>query len=659
MMKTKLTVLFTSCTLLLGFSSLSAQVTIGTNEPPKSFSVLEVVSGTTNTGGLRLPQLTDADKTAIETALAADPTNSQGLLIYSITNDQVEYWDGTQWVAAKSGSGGPVTIPDEPWLVSGGSTQATSNSENIYQLGQVTIGNAVSAVSSAALNVDAPNKGVLFPRVALTGDADASTIASPATGLLVYNTGTGGLATAGYYYWNGTKWELAKAVEPWLVLDGTDAGKPASLNNQNIYQMGTVNIGTNTKDDTAILNVFAQNKGVLLPKVPLKSADDKVTITNPTTGLLVYNTGAESTFPVEGYMFWNGTEWRLISTSTSVAPSATLVCGQATLDPEQVIQAGVPLAAGTVLRIPYTVGNGGMYNAAILSSDDPTSDITATISSGLFENGSGYLAFNVTGTPTANQETPTGITFNLQPFFDANPTLDPMDAQCKTITVGTEIKADIKSVATMDNLKLVDDGGVEGYGVQLTSPDGKFSVRAFIVSDDFDATAANFGTDSYTGMNLQIRNNTASDVVIAGQFNWQWGGSGGNGANRLGLQPNLWSGDSEQNIDNASTVYWANYVSDDRGTGYNQVPGAPTTTNKSNKGHFVYWGNNGIYANGRPERRTYSWTTNDGVAGKTAYILTFSSSALTPDQVANATNCPNGICGGTKIFMMLDQITAP
>ena len=59
--------------------------------------------------------------------------------------------------------------------------------------------------ASAKLDVYATNKGFLPPRVALTGVYDATTITSPATGLLVYCTGTGGLAL-GYYFWNGTAW---------------------------------------------------------------------------------------------------------------------------------------------------------------------------------------------------------------------------------------------------------------------------------------------------------------------------------------------------------------------------------------------------------------------------------------------------------------------
>ena len=64
--------------------------------------------------------------------------------------------------------------------------------------------------ASAKLEVYATNKGFLPPRVSLTGSTDVSTIASPATGLLIYNTATAGSTpnnvSPGYYYYNGTSW---------------------------------------------------------------------------------------------------------------------------------------------------------------------------------------------------------------------------------------------------------------------------------------------------------------------------------------------------------------------------------------------------------------------------------------------------------------------
>lgn len=59
--------------------------------------------------------------------------------------------------------------------------------------------------ASAKLDVFATDKGFLPPRVTLISASDVATIASPATGLLVYNLGSTALQ-AGYYYWNGSSW---------------------------------------------------------------------------------------------------------------------------------------------------------------------------------------------------------------------------------------------------------------------------------------------------------------------------------------------------------------------------------------------------------------------------------------------------------------------
>jgi hypothetical protein len=89
---------------------------------------------------------------------------------------------------------------------------ATSFAQSV---GINTDGSAPNA--SAMLDVKNPNKGLLVPRVTLTGTGDVTTIPSAATSLLVYNTtaaGTGGSAVIpGYYYWNGTAWlQLATSV---------------------------------------------------------------------------------------------------------------------------------------------------------------------------------------------------------------------------------------------------------------------------------------------------------------------------------------------------------------------------------------------------------------------------------------------------------------
>jgi hypothetical protein len=75
----------------------------------------------------------------------------------------------------------------------------------IKTMAQTGIG-TTSPDASAKLEVNSSNKGFLPPRVTLTSQTDNTTIANPATGLLVYNTGNNPNLVAGYYYWNGGNW---------------------------------------------------------------------------------------------------------------------------------------------------------------------------------------------------------------------------------------------------------------------------------------------------------------------------------------------------------------------------------------------------------------------------------------------------------------------
>lgn len=95
-----------------------------------------------------------------------------------------------------------------------------------FSHGQVGIGTA-SPNTSAMLDISSTNSGLLIPRVALTSVSDVTTIASPATSLLVYNSG---FAPNGYYYFNGTIWvQLATVNSANWTLTG-NAGTSSATN---------------------------------------------------------------------------------------------------------------------------------------------------------------------------------------------------------------------------------------------------------------------------------------------------------------------------------------------------------------------------------------------------------------------------------------------
>ncbi|MHC1776310.1 MAG: hypothetical protein AB9834_12965 [Lentimicrobium sp.] len=217
--------------------------------------------------------------------------------------------------------------------------------------------------NSAMLDVKSIGKGLLIPRVALTGTLDVATIASPATSLLIYNTATAGTSpdnvTPGYYYWNGTAWTTL-ANGPWTV-NGNDiysnitgnAGIGTTLpddklhlfdsvnlrilietpdnfyagvrtrNSQREYFMGTigdrwsvfdnnvggerisvlpdgnVGIATTTPDPSAALDVSSTTKGFLPPRMTMVQRD----AITPLAGLMIYNTTTNKP------NYYNGAEW--------------------------------------------------------------------------------------------------------------------------------------------------------------------------------------------------------------------------------------------------------------------------------------------------------------------------------------------------------------
>lgn len=80
-------------------------------------------------------------------------------------------------------------------------------------------------------------------------------------------------------------------------------------------------IGTTTPHASAKLDVSANNKGFLPPRVTLSSTTDVSTIPSPAEGLLVYNLGSVGI--QAGYYYWNGANWATIATATSAGNGVT------------------------------------------------------------------------------------------------------------------------------------------------------------------------------------------------------------------------------------------------------------------------------------------------------------------------------------------------
>src|SRR5688572_14210354 len=172
---------------------------------------------------------------------------------------------------------------------------------------------------SAMLDIVALDKGLLIPRVALTGANDAVTVPTPATSLMVYNTATAGVSpndvSPGYYYNSGTTvapvW-VKFATGPnvaWLLLGnaGTTAGtnfigttdavslviKTNNTEQVRIIPTGEVGIGTAVPSGGAKVDISSTNEGLLIPRVALSATNSNAPIgPTITTSLMVYNTAS-------------------------------------------------------------------------------------------------------------------------------------------------------------------------------------------------------------------------------------------------------------------------------------------------------------------------------------------------------------------------------
>jgi len=167
-------------------------------------------------------------------------------------------------------------------------------------------------VTSAALDVDMANKGILIPRVALTTTTAFAPVTGTATAsLLVYNNATAGTyptnVTPGYYYWSGTAWVR-------LINSGTDW---ELLGNQGTT-MGTNFLGT---IDNVGLDLRTNNT---LRQRILSSGEVVVNNTTAFSGDMLsgYATGTQSA--LNGYLGGTGAGYAGYISNSSTGASTSL-----------------------------------------------------------------------------------------------------------------------------------------------------------------------------------------------------------------------------------------------------------------------------------------------------------------------------------------------
>ncbi|MFN3588807.1 MAG: hypothetical protein ACK4UP_05450 [Spirosomataceae bacterium] len=147
----------------------------------------ESIQITGNRNGIVVSGVTTVERNAI-----SNP--KEGLLIFNKTTDCFEFYTGASWInlcdmAGVPGPQGPAGVL-QPGSNPGNTpywngTQWVVNSSNIYNNGQ-NIGIGTSSPStSAALDIQSLNRGLLIPRLT---EVQRNAISNPANGLLIFNT---------------------------------------------------------------------------------------------------------------------------------------------------------------------------------------------------------------------------------------------------------------------------------------------------------------------------------------------------------------------------------------------------------------------------------------------------------------------------------------
>jgi len=138
------------------------------------------------------------------------------------------------------------------------------------------------------------------------------------------------------------------------------------------FVLAQVGIGTTSPDASAQLDVTSGTKGFLPPKVALTATNSASPITNPATGLLVYNTATAGSSPnnvVPGYYYNSGTtsapSWKRLATVEVDNTFKLVSTGTVSISCEQSIgSSGYTTLSNTQLQV--TVPSGFSTNRIVL-----------------------------------------------------------------------------------------------------------------------------------------------------------------------------------------------------------------------------------------------------------------------------------------------------
>jgi len=168
---------------------------------------------------------------------------------------------------------------------------------------QVKIGGTVPPAinTDAILELESTTKGMILPRVALTGTANFAPLSAHVQGMTVYNTATASDVTPGIYVNDGTKWLRAGSASSNL--------KVTTI---------TTNPYTLLADDAILISSVATANIINFPALTLADAGRVVYLTNDNSpGIAAQIVSLPTALPfgstvnnLRGRLFyWTGTKW--------------------------------------------------------------------------------------------------------------------------------------------------------------------------------------------------------------------------------------------------------------------------------------------------------------------------------------------------------------